>query len=135
VQLIVRAMFSLVTEQPDIKDNLHAIGIVDRYLEHSRIFICGNGGKPRYFLSSADFLPRNFDSRFEVVCPVYDRELQAELAKVFDLQWNDYIKARVLDKDLSNSFRTPPEGTSVSPVSSQNAWRTFLEEKARARSR
>ncbi|HUF62200.1 MAG TPA: polyphosphate kinase 1 [Verrucomicrobiales bacterium] len=131
VRLIVRAMFSVVTEQPAISDNIEAIGIVDRYLEHSRIFICGNGGKPRYFLSSADFLPRNFDSRFEVVCPVYDRELQRELDKVFELQWHDYVKARVLDKELSNRFRTPPEGVEALPVSSQNAWRGYLEEKAR----
>lgn len=104
VRMIVRSMYSMIPGGKARK-NLKAIGIVDRYLEHSRIFIFGNGGKPRYFLSSADLLPRNLDSRFEIVCPVEDVRLQKELETYMSLQWQDEVKARVLDKKLSNPPR------------------------------
>jgi polyphosphate kinase len=84
---------------------LKAISIVDRYLEHTRILVFGNGGKRQYYLSSADLLPRNLDSRFEIVCPVEDKKLQAELEHYMQLQWKDVVKARVLDKKLSNPSR------------------------------
>lgn len=104
VHLIVRSMYSLVAEGK-VRKNLKAVGIVDRYLEHSRIFIFGNAGKPQYYLSSADLLPRNLDSRFEIVCPVEDPKLQRELSTYMHLQWKDDVKARVLDKKLSNPPR------------------------------
>ncbi|RYD37174.1 MAG: polyphosphate kinase 1 [Verrucomicrobiaceae bacterium] len=101
VRLIVRSMFSVVTGGT-VSKNIRAIGIVDRYLEHSRILCFANGGSPKYFLSSADFLPRNFDSRFEVLCPIYDPLLQQQLQRCLDIQWADNTKARVLDKKLAN---------------------------------
>ncbi|MGI9239873.1 MAG: phospholipase D-like domain-containing protein, partial [Verrucomicrobiales bacterium] len=104
VRLIVRSMYSVVADRK-VKKNLKGIGIVDRYLEHSRIFVFGNGGKPQYYLSSADLLPRNLDSRFEIVCPVEDKKLQEQLATYLQLQWKDEFKARELDKKLSNPPR------------------------------
>ena len=121
VQLIVRSMFSVITGEPASK-NIRAIGIVDRYLEHSRILVFQNGGSPRYFLSSADFLPRNFDSRFEIVCPVYDPRLQQQLAHCLDIQWSDNTKARVLDRKLGNSL-VKNEGL---PIRAQEATREWL---------
>ena len=100
VRLIVRSMFSVVTGLP--RHNLRAISIVDRYLEHSRIFVFANGGQQRILLSSADFLPRNFDSRFETMVPVLDPILQKELLHVMELQWQDDMRARELDRQLSN---------------------------------
>ena len=79
VRLICRSMFSVVTGDSRHPSNIQAIGIVDRYLEHSRILQFANAGEPKTFLSSADFLPRNFDSRFEIICPIYDPRLQSEL--------------------------------------------------------
>ncbi|CAN5411447.1 polyphosphate kinase 1 [soil metagenome] len=124
VRLIIRSMFSLITGIDGASDHIKAISIVDRYLEHSRIFRFANGGSPRTFLSSADFLPRNFDSRFEVVCPVYDPKLQAELKEILELQWRDNVKARVLDPDLTNGFRKQKKKAPV--VRSQSATREFL---------
>ncbi|MES2709802.1 MAG: polyphosphate kinase 1 [Verrucomicrobiota bacterium] len=101
IRLIVRSMFSVITGDA-VSKNISAIGIVDRYLEHSRILYFANAGSPKYFLSSADFLPRNFDSRFEVICPIYDPLLQKQLQRCLDIQWADNTKARVLDKKLAN---------------------------------
>lgn len=124
VRLIVRSMFSLVTGEPESGKNIRAISIVDSYLEHSRVLIFGNGGAPKYFLSSADFLPRNFDSRFEVLCPVYDPALQRQLARSLEIQWSDNQKARVLDRRLTNQR---PEPHAEHPVRSQKAIRDWLQ--------
>ncbi|MDF1860053.1 MAG: polyphosphate kinase 1 [Verrucomicrobiales bacterium] len=106
VRLIVRSMFSLVLEEDS---KIEAISIVDKYLEHSRMFSFENEGDPEVFLSSADFLPRNFDSRVETVFPVYDRKLRNQLREYFEIQWRDNTKARILDHDLSNQYR-PADG-------------------------
>jgi polyphosphate kinase len=107
VRLIVRSMFSLVLEEDS---PIEAISIVDKYLEHSRIFIFENGGDSEVFLSSADFLPRNFDSRLETAFPVYDRKLRAQLEEYFEIQWSDNTKARMLDMNLGNRYRKVKRG-------------------------
>jgi polyphosphate kinase len=96
-------MFSLVA---DLEDNIEAIGLVDRFLEHSRFFIFCNGDEPRYYISSGDWLPRNFDRRIEVACPIYDPSLQKELDLYFDLQWQDNVKARIWNGALDNRYRS-----------------------------
>jgi polyphosphate kinase len=123
VRLIVRSMFSVVTGDPKFSKHIRAISIVDRYLEHSRIFLFANDGKPRCLLSSADFLPRNFDSRFEVVFPILDEALQSELRHVMELQWSDNVKARVLDRGLRNLIAKGGK----EPVRSQDAVHHWLE--------
>lgn len=123
VRLIIRSMFSVVTGDHKLSKNIRARGIVDRYLEHSRILLFANGGHPRCLLSSADFLPRNFDSRFEIVFPILDDALQAELRKVMEIQWHDNVKARVLDRGLSNNIAKGGK----KPVRSQEATRDWLE--------
>ncbi len=108
VRLIVRSMFSLVLGDDS---PIQAISIVDKYLEHSRMLIFESGGDAEVFLSSADFLPRNFDSRVETIFPVYDRKLKSQLQEYFEIQWRDNTKARILDHDLTNSYRSRAEGT------------------------
>jgi polyphosphate kinase len=110
VDLIVRSMFSLVPGVPGTSETIQAISIVDRFLEHSRIFVFGNGGTPLYFISSADLMTRNIDRRVEVVCPIYDESLQQELATYLDLQWRDTTRARILDAELGNEYREPNPG-------------------------
>jgi len=110
VNLNVRSMFSLAPETPGTEDSIEAMGIVDRFLEHSRILVFHNAGDPLYFLTSADFLPRNFDSRCEIMCPVLDSDLQTQLRRYLDLQWRDTVKARVLDAELSNEQRRGSPG-------------------------
>lgn len=106
IRIIARSMFSLITEQKGpIGENIEAISIVDRYLEHSRVLIFGNDGDPEVYLSSADLLPRNFDSRIEIVFPLLDKKLRQQLIDYFEIQWRDNIKARILDHNLSNQYR------------------------------
>jgi len=123
VRLIVRSMFSVITGDKKFSRRIQALSIVDRYLEHSRVFFFRNGGQQRCLLSSADFLPRNFDSRFEVVFPILDSVLQAELRYVMETQWSDNVKARVLDKSLSNQISSGGKKR----VRSQEAVRSWLE--------
>ncbi len=110
VRLIVRSMFSLVVE----KDSpIEAISLVDKYLEHSRMLIFENGGEREVFLASADFMPRNFDTRVETIFPVYDPDLRDQLVRYFDIQWNDNTKARILDRNLTNEYRPGKKGRRV----------------------
>ena len=109
VKMIVRGICSLVPGEADFSENIEVISIVDKYLEHSRLFIFANGGEEKYFLSSADWMIRNLDNRVEVATPVYDLELQNELKEYFELQWRDVKKARIIDKKQKNRYRKNPE--------------------------
>lgn len=109
VRLIVRGMFSMITGPDSPAPSIEAIGIVDKYLEHARLFIFQNGGAPLVYLSSADFLPKNFDGRVETVFPVLDPKLRKQLTEVFEIQWSDNVKARILNKTLSNRLRKPKD--------------------------
>ena len=82
IDLLVRGNCSLVTGIPGVSDTIRINGIIDRYLEHSRILIFGNGGEERYFIGSSDWMTRNLDNRIEVMAPVYDLDLQRDLKRV-----------------------------------------------------
>jgi polyphosphate kinase len=105
VRLVVRGVCSLVPGVPGESENIEAISIVDRYLEHSRIFFFCNDGNERCYLSSADWMTRNLDYRVEVAVPVLDAALRAELRYYFNLQLRDTSKARVLNAAQDNSYR------------------------------
>jgi polyphosphate kinase len=115
IRLIIRGMISLVPELKDISENIKAIGIVDRFLEHTRFMIFCNGGNEECFISSADIMTRNIEHRIEVTCPVFDKSIKNEMKEIFEIQWSDNIKARKLDSSLSNSFVKPGK----KPVQSQ----------------
>jgi polyphosphate kinase len=104
VRLIVRGMFSMAPGAKGVSENIKATGIVDRFLEHSRFMIFCNGGDELVYITSADFMPRNLDHRIEVTCPVLDPAIRKEIIDVFTIQWNDNVKARVIDAELSNSM-------------------------------
>ena len=105
IRIIARSMFSLVPGIEKYSENIQAISIVDRFLEHSRFFIFCNDNDPKHFISSGDWLPRNFDRRVEVAAPIYDSQLCQQLRDCFDLQWADNCKARVWDAKMKNQFR------------------------------
>jgi polyphosphate kinase len=94
INLIVRGSCILLPDSTFIGKNLEAIGIIDRFLEHSRVFVFANGGEPKYFISSADWMIRNFDNRIEVALPIFDKEIQKELMDMLLLQLADNTKAR-----------------------------------------
>ncbi len=95
VEALVRGNCSL-TDSDDFDKRLKIVGIIDRYLEHSRIFIFANGGDPLFFIGSADWMPRNLDCRIEVVTPVYDKEIQQELLNIVDCGLHDTKQGRVI---------------------------------------
>ncbi|HOG19542.1 MAG TPA: phospholipase D-like domain-containing protein, partial [Salinivirgaceae bacterium] len=112
IKLIVRGICTVQTDLKESNGNIKAISIVDKYLEHSRFFIFANGGNELYYISSADWMIRNLDHRIEVACPVYSKEVQSELRNIFDIQWSDNVKARILDSEMSNQYK-PQKGEKV----------------------
>ncbi len=105
IKLIVRGTCSLIPGIQGQSENIEAISIVDKYLEHSRIFVFCNGGDELYFISSADWMTRNIDNRIEVSAPVFDKELQAELRNILDVQLSDNVKSRIIDETQSNHYK------------------------------
>lgn len=105
IDLLVRGNCSLVTGVPGVSENISAAGIIDRYLEHARIFIFCNGGDNRTFMGSADWMPRNLDRRIEVVTEVFDDALRADLAQTVDFGLRDNVQARVVDGSGRNEIR------------------------------
>ncbi len=89
VELCLRGNCSLIPNVQGISEGLFINGVIDRYLEHSRIYIFANGGDPRYYLGSADWMPRNLDRRIEVMCPIYAKNIQEELEMIVDYGLSD----------------------------------------------
>ena len=104
IRLIVRGIFGMLMEMEGVSENIEAISIVDKYLEHSRVFLFGNGGDERIFISSADWMPRNLNRRIEVACPIYSEEIKQELKEMLKIQLRDNAKSRILDNELSNTY-------------------------------
>ena len=105
IQLIVRGICCLIPGVPGMSENIEAISIVDKFLEHPRLFIFGNGGDPKVYISSADWMSRNLDYRVEVGCPIYDPEVKQEILETFAISWSDNVKARLFNEAQDNSYR------------------------------
>ena len=95
---------------PELSKNIEVISIVDRFLEHARIYIFHNGGDERFFVASADLMTRNLSKRIEVVLPIQDPEHREVLRRIVELQWNDPVKARIIDSEQSNRYRGQGRG-------------------------
>jgi polyphosphate kinase len=104
IRLIVRGMLSLVSGKKNLSENIQSKGLIDRYLEHTRISIFCNDGNEKIFISSADWMDRNLDRRIEVTCPIYDKEIKKFLLDIFEIQWKDTEKNRTLDVDDFNQI-------------------------------
>lgn len=104
IDIVIRGNCSLVPGIKGLSENIRCVGIIDRYLEHSRILIFANGGKPRYLLGSADWMPRNLLNRIEVLTPVYDEELQADLMRTISYGMRDTTNGRIVDGKGTNNF-------------------------------
>ena len=99
IDLIVRGVCSLRPGVPGLSQNIRVISIVDRFLEHSRIFYFENGGDPDVYIASADWMTRNLTRRIEVMCPVFDRKLRQSLVNVLHMAMQDNVKARELQSN------------------------------------
>ncbi len=117
IEMIVRGICCLRGGVPGLTDNVHIISIVGRFLEHSRIYIFGDGDEARYYISSADWMTRNTLRRVEVAVPLLQDDIKHRVDHIFDLMWHDNVQARDQQPDGSYTRRYP--GTQ-SPVSSQN---------------
>lgn len=104
IQMIVRGMCCLVPGVKDYSENIRVISIVDKYLEHARVYIFGNGGNEILYLSSADLMTRNLDNRVEVGFPIYNPELKKEVRKIIDIQLQDDTKAREINSRNTNKY-------------------------------
>lgn len=104
IDLIVRGICSLIPGEPGLSKNIRAISIVDKYLEHARIYMFCNGGDRRIYISSADLMTRNLDYRVEVAAPIFDKDLQDEIWDFISIQLKDRVKSRVFDRKMSNKY-------------------------------
>ncbi|MCO6494276.1 MAG: polyphosphate kinase 1 [Bacteroidetes bacterium] len=109
IELIVRGICCLIPQVKGLSENIQAISIVDRFLEHSRLYIFCNDNRSEYYFGSADLMQRNLDNRIEVITPVFDETLQNELNRFFEIQWRDNVKARIIDASQHNEYRIPFE--------------------------
>ncbi len=104
VELIIRGICCLIPGVKGMSENIQIISIVDRFLEHSRVYIFGNGGKEKMYIGSADLMTRNLDNRIEVLTPILDSDIYKVLREVINLQLDDSIKSRRLDKNQMNNY-------------------------------
>jgi polyphosphate kinase len=102
--LIIRGICSLIPGIPGMSENIKAISIVDKFLEHSRITIFHNGGNELYYISSADWMGRNLDRRVEVACPIYNKSIQKEIKELIEVQMKDNVKSRIINEEQDNQY-------------------------------
>lgn len=125
INLLVRGNCSIITGIEGMSENIEVYGIIDRYLEHSRILIFGNGGNEKYYIGSADLMERNLDRRIEVFTPVYDVEIQRQLRLTIEYGLRDNVKARIVDGAGSNELHQTNYGV---PFRSQEELYKFYKE-------
>lgn len=110
IKLIIRGACSLVTGVEGFSENIKAFSIVDKYLEHTRVFIFHNNGDEKIYITSADWMSRNLDSRSEVAVPIYDKEIRKQLKDIINIQLSGNTKVRILDEKLENNYVKPKPG-------------------------
>lgn len=123
IQLIVRGICCIVPGVQGMSENIEVRRIVDRYLEHGRIFIFENRGDKQVYMGSADWMNRNIYRRIEVCFPLYDARIKAEILHLIDLQWQDNVQAVYIDQAMSNQ----PVKAQGEAVQSQHAIYNFLK--------
>ena len=105
IKMIIRGICSLVPGVKGLSENIEIVSIVDKYLEHSRVFVFCNDGEEKYYLASADLMSRNLDHRSEVAFPVYDPKLQKDIRDFMMIQFKDNTKARSINAAQDNQYR------------------------------
>lgn len=105
IKLIIRGICTLVPGLPGISENIEAISIVDRFLEHARVIVFCNGGNHQYFITSADWMVRNFDNRIEVATPIFDPGIREQLRTMLQIQLSDNVKARIIGPGEPNIYK------------------------------
>lgn len=117
VRLVVRGICCLIPGKYGLSENIKAISVVDKFLEHPRIFWFKNAGKDKIYISSSDLMARNIDHRVEMTCPIYDPNIQEEIKDTFELSFNDNVKGRIQNATLDEIYQEndlPPNRSQVS---------------------
>ncbi|WP_223653021.1 polyphosphate kinase 1 [Hymenobacter psoromatis] len=122
IELLIRGIGCLLPGEAGLSDTIRQRGLLDRYLEHARIYVFGNGGAEKVYLSSADWMTRNLDRRVEVAFPILDEALRAQVRHLLDLERQDNVKAR----DFANQLPSPP-GPAEPTVRAQEAQYQYLK--------
>ena len=105
IYLVVRGICCLIPDQKNTHNNIELISIVDKFLEHTRMFIFCNNGKNKTYISSADWMTRNLDNRVEVTIPIEDEKISNQLNDIFSIYWNDNQKSRYVNSENNNEYR------------------------------
>ncbi|MDT0685694.1 polyphosphate kinase 1 [Autumnicola psychrophila] len=127
IRLLVRGFTCLIPGIKGISENIYMTSVVDRYLEHGRIYIFENGGDEKIYYGSADLMSRNLDRRIEVISPVLDKDIAREFKELLDIQLKDNVKARIQDASEENKYVERVEGEKA--VRSQYEMYNYLKEK------
>ena len=104
IKMIVRGLCCLVPGVKGMSENIEIISIVDKFLEHTRLYVFSNNDNPLVYISSADWMTRNIEHRVEVSCPIYDEDIKQELQDLFEICWNDNVKARHINETQDNTY-------------------------------
>tara|TARA_B110000977_G_scaffold181121_1_gene241504 strand:- start:965 stop:3055 length:2091 start_codon:yes stop_codon:yes gene_type:complete len=128
IQLIIRGICCLVPGVPGMSENIEVISVIDKFLEHTRLFVFSNDGDYKIYISSADWMTRNLDYRVEVGCPIYDTEIKNELIDTFNMAWEDNTKSRWLTDQQESPYRK----LAGAPLRSQFAMYDYYKEKLEA---
>ncbi|MDB5004104.1 MAG: Polyphosphate kinase [Mucilaginibacter sp.] len=126
IQMIIRGMCCLVPGIKGYSENIEVVSIVDKYLEHARVHIYCNGGDELMYLTSADFMSRNIDTRVEVGFPIYDKKIKKEIRDIIDIQLSDNTKSREINNQNTNKYH---KTKSELPVRAQIDIYNYLKNK------
>lgn len=127
IRLLVRGFTCLIPGVKGLSENIYITSIVDRYLEHGRIYIFENGGDEKIYYGSADWMTRNLSRRIEVLSPILDKDVAQEFKEILEIQLKDNVKARIQDADEKNEYVKRANGEQ--PVRSQYEIYNYLKEK------
>ena len=125
IKLVVRGICSLVPGIKNQSENIEIISILDRFLEHGRVYIFCNGGDEKIYIGSADWMTRNLTHRIEVLTPIYDKNVHKTLRDLIEIQLSDNTKARIIDAEQKNEY----VDNSKKKVRSQYATYEYFENK------
>lgn len=120
IRLLVRGICSLVPGVKGQSENIYVTSIIDRFLEHGRVYMFGNNGEPLIFIGSADWMKRNLSHRIEVVTPVLDEDLKKTIQDLIELQLQDNVKARIIDGKQTNTYVTTNNSKTQSQLATYN---------------
>ena len=112
IDIVIRGNCSIVPGVEGVSENIRCVGIIDRYLEHSRILVFCNGGNNKYYIGSADWMPRNLVNRIEVLAPVYDEDMRRDLLRTIDYGLKDTSNGRLVSGDGEDVIQQPEIGDS-----------------------